>query len=1006
MQNAEKHIMQLMQSIPSILKDFGANENNLRWFGDSVDPELLPYASLLTARAKDNIRLAPLCGVYEWQSTPLVFLIDGDELKDAEHLQSIRRCMALRGDAPYLGVVRPGQLIIHRIALDAAKPNASELGLPGDLPQNAAFAYLANTRPELKIRSKWVSQVVLKLLRDTIKALKKHQIADYDAISLAGRALFLRFLGDRELLPEHMKPVEHLFDDAGCAERASRWLDDTFNGDFLPIPQGLFARLPRDALCRLGDVLHRAAGGQLYLQWQEDWAYLDFAHIPVGVLSEAYEHYMREHDQDKQKKEGSYYTPRAIADLLVCGAFHALRRDGKASDAVVLDPAAGAGVFLIACFRRLVMERWREDGKRPDTAVLRNILYHQVVGFDVNEAALRFAALGLYLMSIELDPEPQPVEKLRFEKNLRNRVLHDLSDGPTRSLGSLGNKAGAEHVGRYDLVIGNPPWISATQLPGWHEVKEIVAAISRERLPQDASVTPLPNESLDLPFVWRAMQWAKPGGQIAFALHARLLFQQSGGMVAARSALFRALDVSGVVNGAELRKSKVWPGTDVPFCLLFARNRSPLPDSAFRFVCPRLEDDLNKAGILRIDAANAELLASSQVAERPEIFKVLFRGSVLDLEVFDRMAARGFVTLDQYWRECFGEVRGRLRQAGNGYQCLKQSTRQAQKADYLLNLPELPPAADGLLPLLIDTTMFSFFNYPSLHRSRSPEIYHAPLLIVHQSPPATLGRIRVGVADSDLVYNESYYGYSAHGHSDGSRLVRYLALLIGSKPAFWHTLMTSGKFGFEREVIEKIIIDKIPVIPFESLDSDSLEQIDPLFNALVKQDCQENWDKVDVWAAGLYGLREHDLQVIDDTLRYNLPFSDNKKAAQIPPAQDEITIFCNALQKELAPWAAREQRSIQVAQAPLAACSPWTVVKVSSTATDDATQRPVDDWPEVLRIADDWAATEVIVPDASVGVLWIARLNQARYWSRSQGRLVARRIVWEHLNALFGSEAE
>ena len=152
---------------------------------------------------------------------------------------------------------------------------------------------------------------------------------------------------------------------------------------------------------------------------------LDFAHIPVGVLSQAYEHYLHSHAPLQQRKEGGYYTPRLIADLMVRGAFHALRRDEIAYRAKILDPAAGAGVFLITAFRQLVAERWRHDKRRPDTKMLRRILYSQIVGFDINEAALRFAALGLYLISIELDPHPEPLPKLRFEKSPRNGLTQD-----------------------------------------------------------------------------------------------------------------------------------------------------------------------------------------------------------------------------------------------------------------------------------------------------------------------------------------------------------------------------------------------------------------------------------------------------------------------------------------------------------------------------------------------------------------------------------------------------
>jgi type I restriction-modification system DNA methylase subunit len=193
---------------------------------------------------------------------------------------------------------------------------------------------------------------------------------------------------------------------------------------------------------------------------------------------------------------------------MVRASFRALERHGAGGGAKILDPAVGAGVFLLTAFRELIAERWRADGKRPETKTLRSILYKQVVGFDINESALRFAALGLYLMSIELDPEPKPVDKLRFE-NLRGRVLHKVNNegqGEGAALGSLGPLIGDDHLGQYDLVIGNPPWASGTKLPDWNLVCDTVARIAAHR--KIASLSPpLPNEGLDLPFVWRAMEW-------------------------------------------------------------------------------------------------------------------------------------------------------------------------------------------------------------------------------------------------------------------------------------------------------------------------------------------------------------------------------------------------------------------------------------------------------------------------------------------------------------------
>jgi hypothetical protein len=504
------------------------------------------------------------------------------------------------------------------------------------------------------------------------------------------------------------------------------------------------------------------------------------------------------------------------------------------------------------------------------------------------------------------------------------------------------------------------------------------------------------------------MEWAKPNAQIAFALHARLLFQQHEGMFDARSMIFRAVDVTGVLNGAELAGTNVWPEINAPFCLLWARNHVPAPGASFRFLSPHRESSLNRSGSLRVDAANAELVTVEQVAQRPEVLKALFRGSELDVEILDRGFSKHLISLREAWQRYFGGSGQRLKCAGSGYQKLRKSSEIRDNGDgqpgipatNLLGLPEL--TRPSMRSLLVDSQQLKDFDQERVHRVRNTDIFRGPVLLVHESPPAASGRIRVAVSDTDVVFNQSYNGYSAHLHPQGRLLVRYLALLVGSRPAFWHYLMSSGRFGFERRVVEKATVDSIRVLPFDELDAETLNTANVLFDAVVASDDEENWSRVDAWVARMYGLRESDVQVINDTLRFNLPYAANWEAAQRPPLPQEAERFCDMLCTYLAPWAEKVRIDVDVRVAPVPTTSPWRLIRVQSSLYAPGSSTTELDWTAMFNAANQLAATEMLYQDEEAGCLWIARLAQARYWSQSQARLVARRIVWEHLDFLIG----
>ena len=504
------------------------------------------------------------------------------------------------------------------------------------------------------------------------------------------------------------------------------------------------------------------------------------------------------------------------------------------------------------------------------------------------------------------------------------------------------------------------------------------------------------------------MEWAKAEGQIAFALHARVLFQQGDRMPTARQALFEALDVTSIINGVELRQTKVWPQISAPFCLLFATNRRPGVEAGFRFISPRIERGLNDGGSMRIDALNAEIVSTRRVHETPEILKILFRGTTADLGIVDRIRTHGHPTLADFWRKRFGVGdRGRLRGTGTGYQKLRPSSRVRRGGDglpgadatYLRRLREITVAS--IDNVFVEPGFLEIFLHDRIHDPRSRNLFAGPLVVVHQSPRARTGRIAVAISEEAVVFNETFYGYSPSGYPDARLLVRYLALVLGSKLTLWLALVTSGKFGFERDVIEKATLDRIPLPDFERLTENQRGEVESLVEGL--RSGRVSWGTVDEWVMRLYGLAERDMQVIADTLEFGLPFAENKRRAQLVPTPAEGQRFCEVLQDELNPWCERFGSTLVVDQMRPLTMSPWQGIGVWTALPEPGETVPATDWAGLLKAADAAGATEILVDRGQDGLL-VGRLAQRRYWSDTQARLLAQRIIWSHVELLKGHE--
>ena len=1018
-------------------------------------PAQLDYLDLLPRR---NTQRPTVTAVAEHQGTALLYIVDafGDSELDNATLANVRRKLANRSDPAWLGVVQPASLEIFPIGFheaDDMRPVTTIEERSKTAP--LFFQSLVHGTFEENRRlhgTDYVYRKIFDLLTQTTNEFVpregKGRVDAIEVLSMAGRALFFRFLIDRRIVlenelsgPDGICPAATELKDAFStpekAAQTSAWLDATFNGDFLPLVDEsipLDHRAAREAAYhkfynrtehlvgrRMFTHLHailrgwRAVGEAF--QTEFDWGDLDFAHIPVGVLSQVYESFSHRADPRTARDTSIHYTPRTIARLMVDEAFAAVKDPASAK---VLDSSCGAGIFLVLAFRRLVRERWLRDDQRPRTGVIQEVLYNQVRGFDISESALRLAALALYITAIELNASPRPPRALKFPRNLRGAVLHRFGrheevdkESAVFPLGSLGPEVPEQFDKTFDIVIGNPPWTrlragkndDENKAPK-EERKAAIAALNRDftligrRVLEARGLNQLardydnPDNNPDLPFLWRAMEWAKSDGVIALAMPARLFGRTKGKGFEAWRTILRSVEVTGLVNGADLRWSSVWKDVKMPFCMFFARNRMPKSGHRFFYASPLNEPELNGEGRFRIDYEVAHPVSAARVEDQPWLLKTLSLGTWLDVQLMEGLLNLSPISIADFW-SAWDESGDKT---GKGYD---RSPGLPQKpAEFLADLLDFrPKAGEFTVPFDDLITYFERYGTRTAYWPKTEQLYQPPLVIIRQSPGQDRESPRAYLSDKEIAFSQSYYGYSCAGHPEAATLAALVYLLPHTTLFEYFCLMTSRRSGFDRQTFNKEEFDALPFPDVAALSTVAKSTIRSLARRL-QEDAQKPWREINEFIFELYGLDADDVQVAEDTLFSAASYRKAGRAALDWTTRDTRADFVTTLRESLEPYFDVCGEHVAVHEAafqPDTWREPWYFLSVSR---DTQTVRVN---PSLMRRAMEAAnrrgCSRIIVHAPRKSGLLLGLLNERRWWTITRARLCAQHIVRERLSA-------
>lgn len=1024
-------------------------------------PEQLDYLDLLPTRSN---QLPVLTAVAEHQGTALLYLVDasGDAKSDTSSLAILRRQLANRSDPAWLGVVRPGSLEIFSIGFHEAADTQPVTTI--DERSTTAplfFQSLVHGTFEENHRLRgtdYVYRKIFDLLTQTTDEFVpkdgKGKLDALEVLSMAGRALFFRFLIDRHIVLEKelsgsdgicpaATDLKDAFSTAEKAAMTSAWLDATFNGDFLPL---IDESIPADnraareaAYLRFYKRTEHLVGKKIFshlrailLGWRAvgdafqgelDWGDFDFAHIPIGVLSQVYESFSHRADPRTARDTSVHYTPRTIAALMVNEAFAAVKDKAGAK---VLDSSCGAGIFAVLAFRRLVRERWLHDNEQPKTAVIQNILYKQVRGFDISESALRLAALGLYITAIEMNASPRPPQALKFPRNLRGEVLYrfggDEADGKNAvafQLGSLGPEVSPDFDKTFDIVIGNPPWTRlrenksddggatkrSSAKSATDKLNSEFTAIGRRVLvargfPELAKTYKNPDKNPDLPFLWRATEWAKDGGIIALAMHPRIFMRVSGPGREAWLAVLRSVHVTGLLNGTDLRKTAVWEGMDAPFCLFFAKNRLPEPNQRFQFASPIHEPEPNGQGRFRIDYETAQRISVNHVEEQPWLLKTLTLGTWLDVDVMKSLVNPSRKSLGQRWLE-WDISRNKT---GEGFNRAPGSPQKY--VDFLAKLPVFESPLGGFQ---IDHTALRKYGdlfgtnangQSCANMPRRETLFQPPLVIIARAPGDDPQSPRAFISLEPVAFSKSYYGYSCEGHPDAKTLASLIYLLSHSTLFRYFALMVSVSQGVDYMLFTKQDFDALPFPDIAELPAQTKSTIRRLAHRL-QHDTSKPWQEIDTFIFHLYGLDENAVQVVRDTLFSAASYRKAGRAALECTTRDSRTDFVKTLLESLEPYFDVCGEHVAVCEADFQPDASWREPWFFLAVSREAGTVPVNPklMQEAMEIANQRGCSRIIVHAPGKRGLLLGLLNQRRWWTITRARLCAQHIIRERLGA-------
>ena len=592
------------------------------------------------------------------------------------------------------------------------------------------------------------------------------------------------------------------------------------------------------------------------------WELYSFNYLPIELISNIYEEFI-------PKVKGVVYTPPFLVDFLIDQCMPLQELIEETENYKVVDPACGSGVFLVAAFKRLV-QAWRmeHNWEKPKVEVLQQILKTKIFGIDIQKESIQLAAFSLTIALCD-QLSPKKIRNLKFddltEKNLIEKDYFSIILNK--------NDAYDEYQNAYDLVIGNPPFVSKLTTPDSKTVEN--------NLMKDRGLK-LPDNQIALLFFETAIKLSKPEGKVCLIQPAGPSLYNSSSFTY-RTHLLKKFRISKIYDFTPL-ESFLYGKAKVATTAFIAKNSKPTEENIYHITIRRTSSSKERM-FFELDKYDFHRVSYNDAIENRLIWKANLLGGGRLKFISERL--HKIRTFDQYlnkkiekkgWFVGEGFIIGNRKEIeilekydNNGFLSDQELTtfnklkRKYKKADYITSKSHIPTQAfseNGINNSKIISITQQYFYRIS---ERNKLIFSPPHLLIKKS--ITTSSIPIECRDDYLTFKDRIVGiYAEDNQKDELKeiesYIKSNPYLIGFIALLSSTFIVNRATAFGKDDLLSLPYPENP----EDIKLSSFEQI-----------------------------------LIDDVLKYQIDFRrEGEKAKVMKPAKPiDLIIFAEIYLKVL-----------------------------------------------------------------------------------------------------------